>query len=265
MTSLYGREIIATVAGLAVTEPHMTARVVRRADESEIEGELTIFNLASDTERAIYQRGDTVRIEAGYAGATAVIFDGYAQSITRSREPQRHVTSIKLGDTSRKEQSTAAITTRSYDGVVTIRQVAGDIIGDLGLQAGPLDTIPAGATANNFVWAGPSASALTVILSRAGCRWYEDDGIVRVRKLTQASQPSAPDLTVSPDTGLVGTPRITEDGVEAVLFLAPQLRIGSIVTITSETVSGTYAVTELEHVADNWSGRFTTWLDLRPE
>ena len=100
-------------------------------------------------------------------------------------------------------------------------------------------------------------------LKRVDVRWFEDDGVVRFRKVG-SSQVDAPSLTLTPDTGLVGTAQETEEGVEAVMFLNPQVQRGSVISLESETLTGLYHVVAMRHEAENWqSNSFTTWVDLR--
>ena len=79
------------------------------------------------------------------------------------------------------------------------------------------------------------------------------------------AQPDAPSVSISPATGLVGVPAVTDDGetVEFHSFLNPLIQMGSQITITSENVNGSYVVSSLSHNADNWSGSFITAVDVR--
>ena len=76
-------------------------------------------------------------------------------------------------------------------------------------------------------------------------------------------QPDAPTVTISPETGLVGSPLSTDEGAECTMFLNPQAKVGGVLALTSEALSGSYRIVGLRHDADNWSGPFTTWVDLR--
>ena len=61
----------------------------------------------------------------------------------RPRENLAHITHIELGDAVRSRDTLGGITSRSYDGPVTVRQIAADFVRDMGLTFGPLDAIPA--------------------------------------------------------------------------------------------------------------------------
>ena len=258
---LYGRRISVSVAGLAISQPRITVAMERQADETQTTGTVAIYNLAPARQQQIFERQGPIQIEAGYPDTVASIFDGQVQRVRHPRQNLARITIIELGDMVRDAGRAGAVSSRSYDGPVTARQIATDFVADMGLTVGPLDAIPAGATRTDFAWAGPSGAGLTVALSPFNVRWFEDDGVIRFRR--GMPQPDAPTVTISPETGLVGSPLSTDEGAECTMFLNPQTKVGGVLTLTSEALSGSYRIVGLRHDADNWSGPFTTWVDLR--
>ena len=265
MAVLFRRQIVVQVAGLTITEPRINLEVEREIDETQATGRIDVYNLAPQHEQRIYEREGPVVVSAGYPETLATIFEGQAQKITRAREKLAFITRIKVGDQVRKAGRIGGIFTRSYEGAVPIRQIATDIAESMGLPLGPLDNIPAGATFDNFYWSGASASsAMTVLLRRVDCRWFESDGVIRINK-TGTVQSDAPPITVSPSTGLVGTPVATDEGAEVTLFLNPAVVLGCKMTIEDTlTLAGDYKVVSMRHTADNWEGNFQTFCELRP-
>ena len=263
--TLFHRIIRVQVAGLTLTEPRIAASVDFPADKTQATGTVNIYNLAPANAERIYERGESITIQAGYPSTIATIFDGSVQRPRRHRQELAHITHMTLGDQVHNIARLGGETTRSYDGPVSVRQVAQDIVADMGLVVGPLDAIPGGATITNFVWNGPSQVGLTVATKRFNVKWFEDDGVIRFRAIDNAQpQPDAPTVTITPDTGLVGTPQETDEGAEVVMFLNPQVKRGGIMNVQSSALSGRFRTVALRHDADNWSGPFTTWADLRP-
>lgn len=280
--TLYGRRISVAVSGLVITQPRIHVTVERQADSTQTTGSVDIYNLAPSRAQQIYSRGGSITIEAGYPGTVATIFDGQVQRELQPRENLARITHIELGDQAHNRDTLGGVSSRSYDGPVTIRQIARDFVADMGrrttivgggaffgsaflanrLSVGPLDAIPADATITDFAWAAPAGEGLSNVLRRVNAWWFEDDGVVRFGR-EGLPQPDAPTLHVSPTSGLVGAPLPTDEGAEVTMFLNPQAKIGSMLVLTSESLSGRYRVVGLRHDADNWDGRFTTWTDLR--
>ena len=259
--TLYGRLISVAVAGLTITEPRIHAVVERHADNTQTSGLVDIYNLSPGHEQSIYERAETIIIQAGYPSTIATIFEGQVQRVQRPRQNLARIVHIELGDAVRGKDALGSVTARSYDGPVPIKQIALDFVADMGLTPGPTDAIP-GDTVKDFAWAGPSTEGLTVILKRVEVGWYEDDGLIRFRRAPML-QSDAPSISVSPSTGLVGAPYVTDEGAECVMFLNPAVKKGGRLTLASETITGAFRIVAVRHDADSWEGSFITHVDLR--
>ena len=284
--TLYRRRIVVDVAGITITEPRITAQVERHADDTQSTGGVSIYNLSPSNSDRIYERGTDIRIQAGYPDTLGTIFEGQVQRVRRHRQALAHITHIKLGDTVHAPATLGGLTIRTYAGGVSVRRIVTDIVtqdmgrqGDVqtedpsviaggqsvfrGLRIGPLDAIDPSWELINFSFTGPASEALTISLKRFGVKWYEDDGAVRFRREGMA-QSDAPTITITPVTGLIGAPQPTDEGAEVVMFLHPQVKIGGILDLQSDTLTDRFRIVALVHDADNWaSSPFTTWCDLR--
>ena len=265
MSILYDRQIEVTAAGLTISELRIAVSLDRQIDRTQDTGEVDIYNLNDQNEQRIWERGGPIRIVAGYPQTSAIIFDGEMQRVIRTREGLAKITKIKLGDQVRQRDRLGGTFSGSFAGPESVRRIALDIIGlGLGLPVGPLNNIPADATYTDFYWGGqPAASALDILLDTVDCTWFEADGVVRINKVGEL-QSDAPLITVSPETGLVGTPAATDEGAECRMFLNPAVQLGSLLTIENANLAGNWKVVGLQHRADNWDGDFVTFCDLRP-
>ena len=261
--TLYRRAIRVTTAGLRIAQPRISFEVYREANETQNTGFVNIYNLAPETAQRIYQRGEDIRIEAGYPETIATVYEGSVQRVRRHRQDLAHITHITLGDAVRKSPLFGGVTTRSYFGLVPLRQIVAYIVThDLGLIIGPLDAISPHTHVPDFSWSGSSARCLTHTLRQYDLHWYEEDGVVRIRRVGN-TQPDVTLVTVTPDTGLIGTPQETDDGVEVTMFLNPEIQRGGILALRSDALTGRLRVVALRHTGDNWEGQFTTWTDCR--
>ena len=273
MPLLYKRFVEVQLPDFTVNALKIAFDVSRQPDESHVNGEVAIYNLTKDREKTIENRGGAISLRAGYGDGAATIFQGVMGRVIREREPLARITRIDLIGGSapvaqatklNRQGETAGVTTRSYQGEQTIRQVVIDLIGDMGLMAGPLDLIPADAKVDNWADAGKTNRILRDILKRVNLTWYEDDGVVRFNS-RQRAQPDAPVIYLSPETGLIGTPSHTDDGAVFTSFLNPLARIGVVVDVDSvdETFRGRWKVAGIQHRGDNWTDKFQTIMDAR--
>ena len=256
MALLYDRQIIVDVAELTITDPRINFEIERQADETQTTGHVNVYNLSPEHEQRIIDRGEQITIQAGYPETLAQVFDGQVERVTRAREHLAKITRIKLGDmvrSAKRAKGLSGVTSRSYDGPVTVRQIVRDLAMDLGLPIGPLDAIPEDATETDWVWSGPTGSALRVVLKGVKCTWYEQDGVLRVNRVGM-TQSDAPTIAVSPENGLIDAPIRTDEGAEARMFLNPAVVIGSRIELKSVLISGSWKVIGLRHAGDNWTG-----------
>ena len=264
MTILFDRQIEVQVAGLTISALRISLSIERELDKTQDKGEVAIYNLKDEHEDQIYERGRRIVVRAGYPQTAAIVFEGEVQRITRARENLARVTRIKLGDHVRHKDTLSGVYAGSWEGPVPVREIAVAIASEgLRLPVGPLDAIPEDATFTNFYWGGQSAAvALSRLLDSVRCIWFEDDEVIRINR-TDRLQPDAPAVVVSPETGLIGTPRATDEGAECRMFLNPAVRLGGLLTIESANVDGRWKVVGIKHAGDNWEGKFETFCDLR--
>ena len=285
MALIFGRRIEVEVAGLRISEPKIEIEIEREPDAQPPAGEVAIWNLSAENENRIYERGGPVRVSAGYAGNVGVIFEGTVDRVRRERgyasaregagtedrernavERERtdvaRITRIELASELHSAVRLAGISVRTYRGEVPVRQIMADLIGDLGMFSGPMDAIPAGLTTENWGWASRTDTAIASLASFAGVSYYEDDGTIRFNAPGMA-QADVAAFTLSPRNGLIGAPAVTDYGAECASFLNPNARMGAVVRLESETLSGTWKVAGLRHWGTNWVGDFRTEYELR--
>ena len=269
MPELYGRRIQVDVANLVISAPRIALEMSRDIDPTQNKGQVDIYNLNPERETFIVDRGVAITVSAGYPETLAIVFEGQVQRVVRIRKDLARIVRITLGDAAHNTVRDTAMkygtVNRSYPGPVAVSQIAKDMITmDMGLIAGPSvdNLIPAGAMFTNFYWTLGAREGLTHLLGTVGRTWFEDDGVIRINGPTLMQSDARP-VTVTPETGLIGTPAVTDEGWRIQTFLNPIFKLGGPIALTSETVNGDYKIVAINHTADNWQGRFTTSLELR--
>ena len=265
-SKFFDRRIEVSVAGLTIRDLRINFEIDRQMDETQDRGHIDIYNLnEQNEERVTAERGIPITLSAGYPDTIAVIFSGQLQRVVSARENLARITRIEIGDAVRNVEKLGSVFNKTYDHMSGPYDVAGivpDIAAAMGLPLGPLDAIPEGAQLPGFYWSGVAERALSSLLRRFGCYWFEQDGLLRINR-QNVTQSDAPDVRISPATGLVGSPVATDEGVEARCFLRPDIFLGCRIELESDTRSGTFKCVGLRHKGDNWSGSFVTLIDLR--
>ena len=219
------------------------------------------------SETRIRERGRQVLLEAGYGDTIERIFDGRVRRVERQREGLDRITRIHVGGSVAVE-TTRSVFVRSYEGSVSVRDLVRDGVEELGLTLGPIDLVPADAVEVDFRYNGPTRIMLTERLRPLGLEWYEDDGgVVRISRIEKTADDRPDGVVISEETGMIGTPTVTDDGLRVRSVLDARLRLDTRVRVESvvaEVSDRSWKVIDVEHAGDNRGGEYVTAVELRP-
>lgn len=258
------RKITVTVGNTVFEDLKIAFTVKKESSSTPASGEVALYNLSVDREAQVSEDGMPIRIEAGYAGNTATIFEGVVQRVDRAHDIAAHErkTTIALGAAKVAPKNLNGISTFGFDGDRSIREIAKRLVTDIGLVVddSALAVIP-DELIHAYSISGESASALTQLLQPRNIHWYEDDGAVRFNRPGKA-EPAGLLYHLDAETGLIGSPAITERGVKSRSTLLPQIHLGDRVALKSKVITGTFKVVSVAHGGDNWTGNFFTDIEL---
>ena len=272
MAELYNRIIRVNVAGFEIEHPRMHFNVERQPDDTPPNGQLTIYNLADREDREIFKRDEPVVIRAGYPQQLGIVFEGKVAKIVKQRRGTERTTQLDLigGLWDSGLESSPPVTSRSHAGEQSVREVAKAIVTqDMGMAVGDISVIPEDATVDNFYAVNNSTVALTMLTSRVGVTWYEDDGVVRFHSPRRYRNDTSR-LLIAERTGLLKGTAYSDSGEEdsgyrVKTLLNPLVRIDGIVDLESKEVlggKGTFKIANFRHDGDNWEGDFCTEMEL---
>ena len=260
-------------SAVKVDSLYIRAHIRREASATPVSGEIEIYNLSQDNERLVRNRGVGCRLAAGYAGEVDEIYSGKVRRVERKRRGLDRVTIVRVGGdtlvTPMAEPANSSFSGRTFEGVITVRELVAEGARSLGLIPGPLTLIPADAVEEDFSYnTGQTETMLYGRLHPLGLEWYQDNGVLRISRPGRTNDDRPIGIVVSEDSGMIGTPSVTEDGLRVRTLLNPLLRLDTRVQVRSrilgEIASGTWKVVEEEHQLDNREGPFFTEVGLRP-
>lgn len=261
MTERFIRKVVVEIAGLRISDVKIRFVV----DLPNPAAEIWIYNLSLDTHNLIQSQGSEISIAAGYRNTVGLLMEGTLQEIRRLPERGEYTTHIVASGFLNAPDVAGSVTNRSYEGDTSVREIAADLISDMGLLPGPMSAIPEDAVVEDqFVWVLSPSSGLNMILNTldVDTTWYEDDGVIRFRQYGEP-QPDGQTILLSPATGLIGSPSRREaDKATARAMLDAQWRVGNVVQMESVGLQGTYTVASVSHTGDNWDGNFMSDLEL---
>lgn len=228
--------------------------------------EVKIWNLSPDQRAAISKaKTPTIKLAAGYEGDPSLTQIFFGQAIFVKHEIANKVDVITTISTTdggeRKQQARVNV---SFGRGTSTSTVLKEIVRSLGISPGNLDrvakAIDKGIYANIYlsgtVVSGAAADELSHLCRATGYDWSIQDGALQMLKVNAGREDF--DVDLSPDTGLVNSPSISNKGVvsgqclifkeRAGLDLVP----GRLIKIKSAFLSGQFLLAKCEYAGDNY-------------
>lgn len=208
--------------------------------------EIQIWNLNED-HRSQLEELDRVAVtlEAGYEAQTALLFSGTMRTVFTMRENADLITTLQSGD-GEKEYAQSRINL-SIGPTTPNVSVFQQIVKAIGIAEGNLTTASAALAAlpplfpQGGVLSGSASQIMTRAAQSLGFEWSIQEGALQ---LLQTNAPLATTATLlTPDTGLVGSPSVDNEGIlTAQSLLIPDIFPGRLLVLESERLSGNYRV-----------------------
>lgn len=270
----YLRKVRATFAGGFVINPgginlrelKISFDIFKDVSSSANSAEITLWNLTEAHRNAIGRVFDMVELEAGYippgsSGNVGTIFKGAVRDVEHTREGPNIKTVISCGDGAKALRK--ATISKSYPKGTPVKTVVDDLAKEMEKHG-----IARGET--KF----PEDMQQTFKRPYAVCGLCRDelDTIGRGRRFYWSIQNETFEIVpgdgfvggvvlLSPATGMIGTPTITDNGVSVSALLNPEVRPNRRVQIESSTLEmnaedGLYRVSSVNFTGDNMTGPF---------
>jgi hypothetical protein len=263
---LYGRRyklIIGTspTSGVEVSELRCTFSVEKSMTTDPNPSIIQIYNLAPNTRNEILTNGTRVIIEAGYRGPQfGLIFDGdIVRSLKRGPSSNTKITEIiaQDGDVFLNSGFISVSYAAGQTSEDIIRGMAG--ISDPYISVGCVsENLKGMQLARGKALFGQPKDYAREIAKGEGALFYVCDRQINLVK--PMDLPTDEIISLTPRSGLIGSPEQTEDGVKARCLLNPLLNLNKLVHIDNDLVqedakfgalsTGVYKIISLTHKGD---------------
>jgi len=280
---LYGRRYRIWVydkngeTAIDVSQLRCTFNIVKTIMIQPLWSEVTIYNLAPETENKIIKEGYHVVVEAGYEGNMyGKIFSGNVIQPIREKEGG---TTYKLTLVSMSADQFLAYGTVNFS--LTRGQNARSIIENIVSQS----SIPSqlGSISENLsdsqltrgkVVFGKAIDYLRQVAQSENATCYIDDGEINILRMDD--EPTEI-IDLSPSSGLIGVPTQYDYGAKIKCLLNPNIKIGSLVHVDNSLIrnqkydigqpvymldhDGIYRVIKINHIGDTRGNDWYTELE----
>ncbi len=293
MPQQFHRNIRATIglgdSGVVVTDLRMSFEVRRSLLGGDVPNTCTldIFNLSRDSrERMSEAPHKTLWLEVGYGSDSPVlhqIFTGHATApIVHTHDDATWRSRILAMDSYvNRRNATISKSFAAGTPVQTILDAVAETFG-LSLEIPPGDLDGIRSPLRPLALSGGSVEVLETLTKGYGLDWSPQDGVIEV------SGPNSFYATtdvpeISPETGMIGSPIVMDEGVEVRCLLNPLIKVKRPVIIRSEAADlqvheliartvddapqlrdGAYGVAEVVHSGDTHGNDWTSTTKTYP-
>ncbi|MEH7876958.1 hypothetical protein V7799_04515 [Rhizobium laguerreae] len=269
------RKVRATFnGGLAINpggiNPHdirIEFNIDKDTSSSPNSAEITIFNLSESHRNSVGKEFDAITLEAGYIppegdGNVGVIFKGAVRDVEHRREGPNILTIISCGDGSKALRR--ATISKSFPKGTPVKDVVDELAKQIekeGVSRGEWkfpDDVESKTFKRPYAVCGSCVRELDTIGRGNGFYWNIQN---ETMEIVPGDGFIGGVVLISPETGMIGTPAITDNGVRVAALLNPEIRPNRRVQLKSETLEmngddGLYRVTSVSYSGNNMDGEF---------
>lgn len=213
----------------------ITFNIVKKDSQTPNAAQINVYNLSSETESKIKKEFTSVVLQAGYDSNFGLIFKGTIKQVTSGREGGTDTFITIYGGDGDIPYNTAVVSTTLA--VATPNdQIAAAFapMNDAGVVQGYVSPIDGQSLPRGKVMFGPSRDYLRQNTTSCDATWSIQDGKAQVTKNTEVLPGKV--FVLNSETGLLGTPSLTTDGLEARCLLNPNLKIAGSVQINEQDI-----------------------------
>lgn len=215
--------------GLRVNELHISFKITKTSIGKPNEATIKIYNLSPQNENLLADEYTDVVLNAGYQGNLGLIFKGTITLVMRERQGADTIAELTCGDGDDDYRNAVLNTTLASN--TTDQHVVNAALATFQTTVSGNVQLGAQSRARGRVLTGPTRNTLEAIARQNGCNWSIQDGQLQVLP-TSALLPGQA-IVVAPETGMIGSPSVTDKGFKVKTLLNPQYKIGGAIQINS--------------------------------
>lgn len=201
---------------------------------------IDIYNPNKDTEAALKEKFTNVILNVGYVGNLKLIFKGEVRNVFNSKIGTERIITVYAGDGQRDWQNT--LFNKTFAENVPTNEVIRELLSSFkSLSLGTIEGLPTAADKlRGQTLSGSSKDILDTFAAEYGFTWSIQDGEVVTTPIERPIVGTEA-VVINSATGMVGSPTITEIGVDVTTLLNPDLlpnRVFQVESVASDVSLG---------------------------
>lgn len=254
-------EIGSKKEGIAIEGLRVAFEITKSIDAKPNPGKIDVWNLNRDNmNRILSGEFNLVKLWVGY-DTLRVIYAGDIIKKPVVRDGLDFITSLECGDGHVDYQSSLMVVTLAAGS--TERDALDAAAKTMkNTRPGAIDLPNVRALPRARVLTGNARDVLGRVAANNGADWSVQDGELVMIPADKVLPGEA--VFLSQDTGMIGSPEATDNGLELSCLCNPELRVGGLVRVESilDYFNGDYKIVHLQHKGDAIGGDWLTQLTV---
>ena len=215
-------------------------RVVFATKKGDVEtpnsAEIKVYNLSEATASRMTREFKRLVLQAGYQGNVGVIFDGTIRQCRQGRENGTDAWLEIIAADGDRAYNFATVNTTLSAGSLPADRVAAcqRSFADKGAAAGHVPDLGGQPLPRGKVMYGMARKHMRTEAATADASWSIQDG--KMQMLMRSGYLPGEAVALTHETGLIGTPEQTNEGVKVRCLLNPRLRVGGRIKLDNKSI-----------------------------
>jgi hypothetical protein len=252
--------------GRNVSNLRIAFKIEKQADSVLDTSSISVYNLSSETANLFRTPNLFCTLRVGYASDSNPqlfnLFGGEVQTVSHKQDGADIITDLLIVDSQQKLIETHI--EKNFSAGSTTENVLRSLLTTFGMSSQATDALISDVKTTNVSQLATQFTdsvslalnfrdAMTSILNREGLLWTAQDGTIRIHKKGVAQKER---VVLSKDSGLIGIPTYTKQGVEFTCLIQPGVLPGHSVRLISSTVNGVFKISKATYQGDTHGGKW---------
>ncbi|MGF6878353.1 phage protein [Paraburkholderia sp. MM5477-R1] len=266
MTMQFGRrwrlEIGNRSESFAIEALRIKFEIDKSLDEKPNPAKLSVYNLNRDHMNLIVSKGfNLARLSVGY-NELRLLYQGDIVKPSTKRDKTDWITSFECGDGS-FDYASARVWTTLQAGATDEHVLTEATKAMTRTKAGVAEVNNVRTMPRGKLLMGNARDVVRTVARNNGADWSIQDGELMVLPADKVLPGEG--FVLSQETGMIDSPKVTDNGLEVKCLLNPQIRIGGLVRVESmiEAYNGDYKVVRVKYVGDTHTSDWYCGLVVR--
>jgi len=208
--------------------------IEKNDDANANKGTVSVYNISQSSRSFIENENLITFLKAGYINQISTIFFGDIQDRKTERNNSDVITTLEIVDQG-KLLDTANVQIGLGPGATNIQAFsAAESALQLIIPPRQKNNLPIKRYTNGYSYTGTAIRLLEKLAEEIDYNFSIQDGEIQILKNNESTNESV--VVVSPNSGLIGTPTKTQNGVEFSTLINPDIRIGRLIKLESKQI-----------------------------